>query len=228
MSSHNLIKKWKVQNVPSGYHWLDEFEVNTKHAVTLSREELLSDPVLLGCIDLRGNNPEFFSWTADILIERDGNMHGLGGWFESELGEGVWMTNSPIADTPIRRSQAFLPIKESVPVKAGELVKATIMARPSEDLIARIVKFPDRDLRFSLSTWQSMILGTEELKRGNPNRVLRISLEVRARMTISSYWDGQRTVREIEQAVLSNHPDLFPLSGEISRFVKHVLGRNTE
>lgn len=39
---------------------------------------------------------------------------------------------------------------------------------------------------------------------------------------------GRRTARGIEQAVLRDHPDLFPSSGEIARFVAHVLGRDTE
>jgi hypothetical protein len=39
---------------------------------------------------------------------------------------------------------------------------------------------------------------------------------------------GRRTVREIEQAVLLGHPGFFPSAAEISRFVAHVLGRDTE
>ena len=65
--------------------------------------------------DLRADNPDFFSWTAELRIERDGAMHGLIGWFECELADGVWMTNSPLADRRIERSQAFLPIAEAVP-----------------------------------------------------------------------------------------------------------------
>ena len=42
------------------------------------------------------------------------------------------------------------------------------------------------------------------------------------------YCDGRRTAREIEQAVLRDHPGLFPSPEEIRRFVAQVLGRDAE
>ena len=110
--------------MPPEFHWLRQHAVNAKHAVELPREALLGAPAALGDIDLHADNPDFFSWTAELRIERDGVMHGLAGWFECELAEGVWMTNSPLSDRAIQRSQAFLPIDEAVPVKAGDSVRA--------------------------------------------------------------------------------------------------------
>ena len=225
---YGLAEKWRAENVPTEFHWLREFDINTKHSIQLKREELLGEPTLLGCIDLRENNPEYFSWTADLSIEHDGVMHGLGGWFECELAEGVWMTNSPLADRTIQRAQAFLPISEPVPVKGGDSVKATVMARPADNLIAWIVDFPASGRRFTHSTWQGKLLTPEEFIRANPTRVPKISRKSQARTTILSYCDGRRTILEIEQAILRDHPKLFPSSKEISRFVTHVLGRDTE
>ena len=87
--------------------------------------------------------------------------------------------------------------------------------------------FEEAKRRFSHSTWQGMVLTPEELIRANPTRVPRISPKGRARMTVLSYCDGRRTIREIEQAILRDHPDLFPSPGEIARFITHVLGRDT-
>ena len=69
---------------------------------------MLAGPAELGCIDLRVDNPEFFSWTVELTVARDGTLHGLAGWFECELAENVWMTNSPLSAQAIKRSQAFL------------------------------------------------------------------------------------------------------------------------
>jgi len=225
---HELVESWRSENVPAEYHWLTNYWINTKHAVKLLGQELLCEPASLGYIDLYQDNPDFFSWDTDLHIARDGIMHGLGGWFECELGDGIWMTNSPLADQPVQRPQAIFPIGEPVSVKAGDCVKATIMARPSDNLIAWSVEFLVDGRRFNHSTWQGMALGPEEIIRANPNRVPQLSLRGKARMTILSYCDGRRTVREIEQEVLSNHPHLFPSSGEISRFVANVLGKDTE
>jgi protein arginine N-methyltransferase 1 len=219
---------WRAADIPHEFHWLRQRAVNGKHAVDLQREALLSPAADLGEIALYTDNPDFFSWTAELRIARDGVMHGLAGWFDCELAEGVWMTNSPLAEQPINRSQAFLPIDEAVEVKAGDLVKATVMARPAEHLIAWVVEIPARGRRFRHSTWQGMLLAPEDLMRAHPDRVPRLSREGAARMTILSYCDGRRTAREIEQAILRDHPALFPSPEEISSFVLQALGKDTE
>ena len=101
-------------------------------------------------------------------------------------------------------------------MKAGDLVKATVMARPAEHLIAWVVEFPATGRRFSHSTWQGMLLAPEDLIRAHPERVPHLSREGQARVTVLGYCDGRRTAREIEQAVLRDHPDLFPSPEEIS------------
>ena len=227
-SCRDKAEGWRAAGVPAEFHWLRQYAVNAKHAVELPREAVLGAPAELGDIDLYADNPDFFSWTAELRIERDGVMHGLAGWFECELAEGVWMTNSPLADRAIQRPQAFLPIDEAVPVQAGDTVKARVMARPADHLIAWVVDFPATGRRFSHSTWQGLLLAPEDLLRSRPDRVPKLSREGQARIAVLGYCDGRRTAREIEQAVLRDHPDLFPSPEEISRFVAQALGRDTE
>lgn len=222
-----LADGWQGNNIPPEFHWLRSYSINTKHAVEFGRDDVLGPPAVLGDIDLYADNPEFFSWNAELHIERDGVMHGVAGWFDCELAENVWMTNSPLVKKPIHRPQAFLPISEAVPVKGGDVVTVTIMVRPAEQLIAWTVEFSTTGQRFSHSTWQSMLLSPENLIRAKPNHVPQLSREGRARMTVLGYCDGKRTTQEIEQAVLRDHPNLFPTSGEIARFVARVLGRDT-
>ena len=222
------VNGWVADGVPPELHWLRHHGVNQKYAFQLTRQELLCEEAELGCIDLQQDNPEFYTWNAEMRIIRDGVMHGLAGWFECELAEGVWMTNSPVSQRAIRRPQAFLPIDDAVEVKTGELVKATIMARPKDDLIAWTVEFPANGRRFSHSTWHGMFLAQDARIRADPMRCPRLSGEGRARVIVLGYCDGQRSIQEIEQAVLRDYPDLFPSQEEISRFVSHVLGRDTE
>ena len=219
---------WRAEGVPVEFHWLRQHTVNAKHTVELPSEAVLGPPGGLGDIHWRADHPDFFSWTAELPIERDGVMHGLAGWFECELAEGIWMTNSPLAERRINRPKAFLPIDEAVPVRAGDSVKVRVMARPADHLIAWIVEFPLSGRRFHHSTWQGMLLAPEDLIRSQPDRVPRLSREGRARITVLGYCDGRRTAREIEQAVLRDYPDLFPSPEEISRFVAQALGRDTE
>ena len=218
---------WRADGVPREFHWLRHHAVNAKHAVELPRDALLGAPARLGEIDLGSDQPDFRRWSATLRVERDGTMHGLAGWFDCELADGIAMTNSPQSDQAIDRSQAFLPIDEPVPVRAGDEVHATVMARPAENLIAWVVEFPASGRRFSHSTWQGMLLAPEDMMRTRPDRVPQLSRDGRARYIVLGYCDGRRTAREIEQAVLQDHPDLLPSRNEVSRFVAQVLGRDT-
>lgn len=224
----NKAEGWRAAGVPAEFHWLRQHGINTKQAVELPPEALFGPPAELGDIDLCADNPDFFSWTAEIRIERDGLMHGLAGWFDCKLAEGMWMTNSPLAERRINRPQAFLPIDEAVPVRAGDVVKARIMARPADHLIAWIVEFPASGRRFSHSTWEGRLLAPEDVLRSQPERVPRLSREGAARLAVLGYCDGRRTAREIEQAMQRDRPELFPSADEISHFVAQVLGRDTQ
>lgn len=221
------IDRWHAEGVPPEFHWLRHHAANAKYDVVLPREALLGAPASLGEIDLCADNPEFFRWTATLRIERDGTLHGLSGWFDCELADDVWMTNSPMSDRAIDRSQAFLPIEEPFPVRAGDMVNVTVMTRPTDHLIAWVIEIPSSGMRASHTTWPAMPSLPTDLIRTRSDHVPRLSREGRACVAVLGYCDGQRTVKEIEQAMLRDHPDLFPSSDEIARFVAQTLGRDT-
>ena len=108
------------------------------------------------------------------------------------------------------------------------MIKATVMARPAENMISWVVEFPETGKRFSHSTWQGMLLSPQDIIRANPRHVPRLSREGRARTVVLGYCDESRTVEEVQQAVLRDHPDLFPSPAEIVDFVLRVLGKDTE
>lgn len=222
-----LADGWSAPGIPAEFHWLRERAVNTKHAVQLQPHELLGQPATLGIIDFSDDSQEFHRWTAQLRVERDGVLHGLAGWFDCELAEGVSMTNSPLSDAAIQRSQVFLPIQEALAVKAGDTLIATVMARPADHLLAWEVEVPARDTKFRHSTWHGDLLASEEIARRNPTHIPRPSVTAQARTCVLAYCNGRRTVQEIEQAVLREHPGLLPSAEEISRFVAQVLAGDT-
>ncbi|MBK6555914.1 MAG: hypothetical protein IPG16_01360 [Comamonadaceae bacterium] len=161
-------------------------------------------------------------------MARDGTLHGLSGWFECELAENVWMTNSPLSAQAIKRSQAFLPIDGPLAVKQGDVISATVMARPADHLIAWDVRHPASGRKFSHSTWLGDLLMQEQLHKTRPDYVPQLGRAARARTLVLGYCDGQRTVAQIQAAVLHEHPALFPSPAEIARFVAAVLSGSTE
>jgi hypothetical protein len=226
-SCRALADGWTAEAVPCEFHWVREYAINAQHPAQLTGDSLLSGPVELGVLDLSEDQPAFLSWTAALRIERDGVVHGLAGWFDCELAQDVWMTNSPLAERPIDRPQAFLPLGDGVRVRAGDRVTATIMTRPFDRMTAWAAEFESTGERLTHSTLQGMLLSPEDLVRSDPSRVPRLSPEGRARMTVLGYCDGRRSIRDIEEAVRRDHPGLFPSADEISRFVSRILGLDT-
>lgn len=223
-----LAGEWTSDRVPPEFHWVHSLSVNRLHPATLAPEELLSAPGDLGTLDLREEQPQFLSWSARLEAQRGGSVHGLAGWFDCELAPGIRMTNSPLSPGRIDRAQAFLAIDESVEVERGDRIDVTVMARPADELVGWNVTFARSGRRFSHSTWQGRLLSPDDLVRSDPARVPQPNSEGLARGIVMAYCDGRRTIRDIEQAVLRDHGSLFPSSEEISRFVIHVLARDTK
>jgi hypothetical protein len=67
-----------------------------------------------------------------------------------------------------------------------------------------------------------------QLTSNHPDHVPRLSLSASARNVVLSYCDGVRSRSQVQDAVLINHPDLFPSAAEITRFVATVLRRDTQ
>ena len=225
---HQLADAWQAPGIPPEFHWVRQNSVNSKHAVNLQRDELLTDPAELCCIDLQADQPDFFSWSVQLTVQRDGVLHGLAGWFECELAEDVWMTNSPLSDVGIDRSQAFLPIDQALPVKCGEVLDVTVMARPADHIIAWVVEHPTSGRRFSHSTWQGDLLDRELIVRSHPEHIPHVSRTAHARSLVLGYCDGKRSMAQVQEAVLHDHPKLFPSRKETVRFITAVLSRDTQ
>lgn len=223
-----LVDRWRDERVPADYHWIGEIATATKHMVTLSRGDLFSDAVELGRIELDAGAPPFLSWTAALVANRDGNLDGIGGWFDCRLAADVWMTNSPRAADPLQRAQVFLPLEVPVPVRAGEPIRVTVMARPAESVLGWVVELPASGRRLAHSTWNGLLLDQQDLVRANPERVATLNRRGRARQVVLGYCDGVRTVAAVEQLVLREHPGLFPSPSALSAFVARVLSRDTQ
>lgn len=218
---------WRAPAVPSEFHWLRDHYINARHALSLTRGELLGAPVALDPLDLGTESREFLSWTVELCADRDGAIDGIAGWFACELADGVWMSNSPLAERPIKRCQAFLPLGEPVRVARGDRVRFTIMARPSDHVISWTID-SDGGQRQSHSTWRGELLTPADLARRNPAHVPQLRAEAGARKAVLQWCDGRRTIREIERELQREFPDLFSSAGAVSRFVFQTLARDSE
>jgi protein arginine N-methyltransferase 1 len=222
-----LVARWQDGSIPDDFAWVAQPAANAKHALYAEPDDLLAEPAALATLELGGSAPEFLTWSADLRFSRDGTLDGLLGWFDCALHDSSRMTNSPLADDKLARPQAFLPLAEPVSVHTQESLRATIMARHSDHVLAWSVELPDQDKRFSMTTFNGLLLDDEALERSRPNRLARLNDRGRARQVILSYCDGKRTVAQIEALVQREHPNLFPSTAAAGNLIRHVLTWDT-
>ena len=221
------VGNWRGEKVPADYQWVGDLAADAKHAVQLQAGDLLTEASQIAVLRPGIEAQPFFSWTVDLVARRDGTLDGIGGWFDCRLAADVWMTNSPLADERLNRPQAFFPLSTPVPVTARSPIRATVMARPADHLLAWSLELPATGQRFAQSTWNGLLIDETDLVRADPARTAVLNHRGRARRIVLGYCDGVRSVAEVERMVLRDYPDLFASPAESARFVTHVLAADT-
>ena len=219
-----LAEGWSTPPIPEEFHWLGEYQRNTKHSLEYKPEDIGTAPVVLGEIDLRVDNPENFIFSGGLTASRDLRFDGIAGWFECELADGVWMTNSPLAGQRIARNQIFLAAREPFALGKGETAQVTLRCRKEGDMIGWTIT-PPGGPKQKLSTFNSLVLNKRDLA-GPVIGAPALSQTARMRQTILGLIDGRRTADEIEQAALAQDPALFPTEHEIRLFIRSEIARN--
>ena len=226
-NGRELVARWRNGAIPDEFNWVGATAANAQHGIEADAGSLLATPVTVASLDLASPHADFLSWQADYRFTRSGTLDGLLGWFDARLYEDITMSNSPLASERLNRSQAFLPLDEPVAVREGEPLRATIMARHIDHVLAWTVALPDQGRRFALTTFNGLLLDDDALARSQPDRVATLNQRGRARQVVLSYCDGTRTAAEVEALVYREHPDLFPSTRAAEELVRSVLKLDT-
>ena len=218
------IDRWAAHPIPEEYHWVSEYQLNKKQPHEFVPAEICTEPVMIGEIDLQRHCPDSFTYAVKLQATTAGQFNGIAGWFDAELTDGVWMTNSPLAERRIARNQVFLAAREPFPVEVGDTIEIALRFRQEGSLIAWSITPPGSKRRQKLSTWNSMILSDADLATPQIGPVT-LTQAGRARSIVLHMVDGSLDGAQIEDAVVQNHPDLFPSEAAIRRFVRAELAR---
>ncbi len=228
VSSDDCLAKatgWAQDIVPPQYRWLDDPSRNVRYSYAFTAEELIAAPVALGRVDFADDAPDLYRFDAVLIADRAGRFDGIAGWFDCQLAGDVRMTNHPLAPESIRRSQAFLPARESFAVEAGDEIDVSLRFRADDTLIAWTITPPGGGRRQQLSTFNSAVLTPADLVK-QPGRPLTLSAEGRARAFVLAQVDGVRSGDEIAARVLAEWPDMLPTEQAMRDFVALVLAHH--
>lgn len=98
---------------------------------SVNHEGLLSSPVSFGIIDLTTVSQSQFQLREYIPITKAGRIHGVAGWFNVVLCEGVEINTSPV-HVQTHWKQAFFPLQEPVEVISGDVLDWSVRITAKE------------------------------------------------------------------------------------------------
>jgi protein arginine N-methyltransferase 1 len=220
------------ETAPQGFDFscIREGAANTGYPCAFDAAQLLAAGLPAVTFDLTRLQPLSGAATGEVTMPatRDGVMHGLAGWFTSELAPGITMTNAPDAPDRIFRQNVFLPLDPPVPVRPGDEVHARIAVRPNELILAWRVTVSRQAAVVAVrqgTTLRGMLIAREDLERTDPAQRPNLSRWADARATVLELCDGQRPLRDVEAATAARHPALFPNVSDAAIFVAEVVTR---
>jgi protein arginine N-methyltransferase 1 len=205
---------------------------NSPRKVNLKSRDLLSPAALWLALDYRTVASAHHRTTVQWTLERDGTGHGFAVWFESELFDGVHISNRPGSDKLIY-GQMFFPWPEPVPLCAGDIVEVQLTAQlVNDDYIwswnSRVDRPGEpgfRPLEFRQSTFQGLVLSPERLSRMRLDTPPVVLPHGRATQSALVAMNGQAALQDIASKLAAELPDQFPGVAEAVAFLCSLYGR---
>lgn len=154
-------------------------------------------------------------------------MHGVGGWFSAELGEGIVLTNAP-PNRALNWHHAFFPLETPLEVSAGDELRIVVSSAVNGSIwrwkVDRAgegasVRGPAGDQ----STLWGFPFSPERLakRRADAAPALNPSGEVLA--CALGLLDGSNAVSGIEEQLYARFPGYFPHQRDAASFVRDLV-----
>src|SRR3990167_4259682 len=113
------IDTWKKLRYGLDFSHMRSKAVERIYIATFSPSDLVSYPTKIIDFTMGNDSADLLKGGATITIKKAGKIHGLVGWFESELVSGLMLSTSPLS-APTHWEQCFLPLIKPLAAKAGD------------------------------------------------------------------------------------------------------------
>jgi len=114
---------WELYQLKLGL--LRQMMLNSPHVVRAGPGSMLSQPKLFTQIEVSSPGEFLFDVILTFRIERPGMLHGLLGWFDLQIAQGICLTNAPWNSDSTWGQVAF-PLNEPRRVEEGEEITARL------------------------------------------------------------------------------------------------------
>jgi len=203
---------------------------STKYRVELN--QLLSEPMPWLLLDYRVIGRASARGRVQFEVKRPGTAHGFALWFDSELIDGIRISNCP-GQPKLLYGQLFFPFEEPVPVWANQIITLDLRADPvGGDYVwqwtthASSAASPEKIERlYHQSSLFNNLLGPEQLRKMSDQHIPSLNEEGAIHMRALELMNTQRTLGKIAETMAAEFPKRFPNSDDALGFVGDLSGR---
>ena len=206
--------------------------INSSTRYRVESYQLLSEPMRWLLLDYRVIERVSASGVVQFAIKRTGTAHGFALWFDSELIDGISISNRP-GQPKLMYGQLFFPFEEPVPVWANQIITVDLRV----DLIAGVYVWQWTTQRMSApspekierlyhqSSWFSALLGPEQLRKMSDQHIPSLNEEGIIHMRALELMNTQRPLGQIAETMAVEFPKRFPSSDHALGFVGDLSAR---
>jgi type I protein arginine methyltransferase len=170
------VAPWADSQRKEGCEVIGRYLVNTWRRCELTADHLLAPPQCWATLDWTTIEGSDAGATVILNPVRTATVHGLLVWFDTELAEGVRLSNAP-EQPPLIYGRAFFPLQSPVPVRPGDQVAVRLHANlVGDDYVwrwsTRVTDgAEDERAAFTQSTFFGEPLDPEQLRKGSDGHV---------------------------------------------------------
>ena len=199
--------------------------VNTFRKYHLKRGQLLSVPVAWATLDYRTIETASVHGTVEFEVLRPGLADGFILWFDSELVEGINLSNAP-GKPELIYGQLFFPMQEPLPVLPKQLIKVDVRADPIGDdyvwqwtTVTNSPTASDKTIRYHQSSFFNNVCPVQELEKRSDSYVPLLNREGEIyKRALELMHTGQR-LGQIAQTISEEFPQRFGTAEEALAFI---------
>lgn len=191
----------------------------------LKHAELLSVPVPWATLDYRTLETPSVNATAEFEVLRPGLADGFILWFDSELIDGINLSNAP-GKPDLIYGQRFFPTQEPLPVLRKQLITVNVRADFTGDdyvwqwtTVANCPTASDKIIRYHQSSFFSNVCSVQELGKRSDTYLPLLNREGQIHKRALDLMHSGRRLGQIAQTISEEFPERFGTAQQALAFI---------
>ena len=222
---------WRSSNDGFNMEAARQRRINTFSRHQATPEQLFSAPVPWNSLDYRTVETASVEGTMEFEVVRPGLVDGFILWFDSELIDGISLSNAPGKPNLIYR-QLFFPMQEPLPVFPKQRITVVVRAKlVGDDYVwqwttsANNSTAPDKTIRYHQSSFFNNVCPVQELEKRSDTYRPSLNQEGQIyKRVFDLMYSGQR-LGQIAQTISEEFPKRFGTAEEALAFVGDISMR---